>query len=59
MRRFHLPHWPRALYPHWPDVNSEGLHLPEAMAHPSGRVVDEVAAIVAILAVCALLVLAF
>jgi hypothetical protein len=58
MRRFHLPHWPRALHLHWPALD-RGLQLPESVAHPSGRVVDEAAVVAAILAVCILLVLAF
>lgn len=64
MRRFHLPrlhlpHWPRALHLHWPALDRGGLHFPESVAHPSGRVVDEAAVVAAILVVCILLVLAF
>lgn len=59
MRRFHLPFWPRALHLHWPDLDRRGLHLPDGVVHPSGRIVDEAAVVAAIVVVCVLLVLAF
>ena len=59
MRRFHLSFWPRALHLHWPGLDHQGLHLPDGVAHPSGRVVDEAAVVAAIVVVCVLLVLAF
>ncbi|MFO1133648.1 MAG: hypothetical protein U1E30_00330 [Rhodoblastus sp.] len=59
MRPLHLPHWPHGWRPHWPALGRDGLRLPDSVAHPSGRVVDEAAVVAAIVAVCILLVLAF
>lgn len=56
MFRFHLP---RDWSAYWPVSALRGLHIPDPVAHPSERTLDEVAAVAAIVAVGLILIVAF